>query len=171
MEGSLACCVRVSVIPRKLSSLPKSGSTYLATANTTRVANTQGGAQSRRVTVRLYPSVAARVGKNVVNEKEVKIQAVLHVIGELKIPRSMKNDVLQCHVCNPPIRKSIQENSSSTLDFGLTFIADTDVFLHSLLGQSGLNRGQPTMGSGREVRKDEYSDEGNKYCQSALNEE
>jgi hypothetical protein len=36
--------------------------------------NTQGGAQSRRVIVGLNPSVAARVGKNVLDEREVVIQ-------------------------------------------------------------------------------------------------
>ena len=53
------------------------------TANATRVANTQGGAQSRRVTVRLYPSVAVRVGKNTVNERERRIQVMLYVVNEL----------------------------------------------------------------------------------------
>ena len=53
------------------------------TANATRVVKTQGGAQSKRVTVRLYPSVAVRVGKNTINERERKIQAVLHVVNEL----------------------------------------------------------------------------------------
>ena len=53
------------------------------TANATRVANTQGGAQSRRVRVRLYPSVAVRVGKNTVNERERRIQVMLYVVNEL----------------------------------------------------------------------------------------
>ena len=48
------------------------------TTSATRVANTQGGAQSRRVMVRLYPSVAVRVGKNVLNEREITIQTTLH---------------------------------------------------------------------------------------------
>jgi hypothetical protein len=40
---------------------------YLVTANATTVASTQGGAQSRRVTVGLYPSVAVKVGKKALN--------------------------------------------------------------------------------------------------------
>lgn len=43
----------------------------LDTAKATRVANTHGGAQSRRVTVRLYFSVAASVGKNALNERKM----------------------------------------------------------------------------------------------------
>ena len=53
------------------------------TANATRVENSQGGAQSKRVTVRLYPSVAVRVGKNVLNEREVTIQIMLHAADKL----------------------------------------------------------------------------------------
>ena len=56
--------------------------THLVTANATRAANTQGGAQSRRVTVRLYPSVAVRVGKNTLNESDVMIQVALHAIDK-----------------------------------------------------------------------------------------
>ena len=59
--------------------LPRNkGGTYLETANAVNVVNIQGGAHSRSVTVRLYPSVAVRVGKNVPNEREVTIQAILH---------------------------------------------------------------------------------------------
>ena len=58
------------------------GMTHLATANATRAAKTQGGAQSRRVTVRLYPSVAVRVGKNALNESDVMIQMALHVVDK-----------------------------------------------------------------------------------------
>ena len=53
------------------------------TANATRVAKAQGGAQSKRVTVRLYPSVAVRVGKNALNEREVVIQVRLRVADKL----------------------------------------------------------------------------------------
>ena len=56
---------------------PKKQGTYLATANATRLANTPGGAQSRRVTVRPYPSVAARVGKNALKERETMMQLML----------------------------------------------------------------------------------------------
>ena len=59
------------------------GRAYLVTANATRVANSQGGAQSKRVTVRLYPSVAVRVGKKVLNEREVTIQVILHAADKL----------------------------------------------------------------------------------------
>jgi len=59
-------------------SLSRNRRTYLVTTNATRVANTQGGAQSRRVTVRLYPSVAVRVGKNALNEREMMIQVMLN---------------------------------------------------------------------------------------------
>ena len=52
------------------------------TANATRVANTQGGAQSRRVTVRLYPSVAVRVGKNALNEREMMMEVMLRVVDK-----------------------------------------------------------------------------------------
>jgi hypothetical protein len=40
--------------------------------------NTQGGAQSKRVIVGLNPSVAARAGKNVLNESEVMIRVRRH---------------------------------------------------------------------------------------------
>ena len=83
----------------------------------------------------------------------------------------MTRDVLKCHVYNPPIRQSVEENPSLAVDFGLTFIANTGVLLHPLLSQSSLNRRQPTVRSGREVRKNEHNDDGNKYCQSTLNEE
>ena len=53
------------------------------TANATRVVKTQGGAQSKRVTVRLYPSVAVMVGKNTINEREKMIQVMLHEVDEL----------------------------------------------------------------------------------------
>ena len=53
------------------------------TANATRVVKTQGGAQSKRVTVRLYPSVAVMVGKNAINEREKMIQVMLHEVDEL----------------------------------------------------------------------------------------
>ena len=56
--------------------------TYLATADATRVASTQGGAQSSRVIVGLYPSVAVRVGKNALNEREMTIQMRLHAADE-----------------------------------------------------------------------------------------
>ena len=52
------------------------------TTNAIRVANTQGGAQSRRVTVRLYPSVAVRVGKNALNEREMMMEVILHGVDE-----------------------------------------------------------------------------------------
>ena len=57
------------------------------TANETRVANTHGGAQSKRVTVRLYPSVAVRVGKKALNEREVMIQVMLHTTDKLSALR------------------------------------------------------------------------------------
>ena len=57
--------------------------THLVTTNATKVANTQGGAQSRRVIVRLYPRVAVSVGKNALKEREVMMQAILHAINEL----------------------------------------------------------------------------------------
>ena len=51
--------------------------------NATRVANNPGGAQSRRVMVRLYPRVAARVGKNALKEREMMIKLRLDVKCEL----------------------------------------------------------------------------------------
>ena len=51
--------------------------------NATRVANTQGGAQSKRVTVRLYPSVAVRVGKNALNEREMMMEVILQGVDKL----------------------------------------------------------------------------------------
>jgi hypothetical protein len=59
------------------------GAPHLVTTNATSVANTHGGAQSRRVTVRLYPSVAVSVGKNALNERETMIQAMLRAVGEI----------------------------------------------------------------------------------------
>jgi hypothetical protein len=122
--------------------LQERGRTYLVIANATRVANTQGGAQSRRVTVVLYLSVAVRVGKNAPNEREVVIQAKLHAAAESNtLSGSAENDVLQCHVYNLPIRQGINERLPLTLDFGLFFIANTGVLFHSLLSQSDLDRG------------------------------
>jgi hypothetical protein len=141
-------------------------------ANATRVANTQGGAQSRRVTVVLYPSVAVRVGKNAPNEREMMLQAKLHAAAKSNtLSGSVENDVLQCHVYNLPIRQGINERLPLALDFGLFFIADTSVLFHPLLSQSDLDRGQPTVGSGREVRKNEHSDNGGKHRQSTLDVE
>ena len=60
--------------------------TCLVTANATKVAKTQGGAQSRRVTISLYPSVAVSVGKNVLKEMEMTIEKALHVIDKLEEP-------------------------------------------------------------------------------------
>ena len=75
---------RSACSPASIYYLPWSkGKTYLVTANATRVAKAQGGAQSKRVTVRLYPNVAVRVGKNAVNEREVMIQVRLHVVDKL----------------------------------------------------------------------------------------
>ena len=71
--------------------LPRNtGRTYLETTNATSVVNIQGGTQSRRVTVRLYPSVAVRVGKNVPNEREVTIQAALQIVNKLNEIRKYK---------------------------------------------------------------------------------
>ena len=104
------------------------------TANATRVAKTQGGAQSKRVTVGLYPSVAVRVGKNTLNEREVMIQVRLHAVDELNaLSGNVKNDVLQCHVYNLPIRQGTNENLPLALDFRLAFITNTSVLFHSLL--------------------------------------
>jgi hypothetical protein len=63
------------------------------------------------------------------------------------------------------------ENSPSALDSNLTFIADASAISHPLLSQYDLDRGQATVGSGREVRKNEHSDESGKYRQSTLNVE
>jgi hypothetical protein len=142
------------------------------TANATRVANTQGGAQSRRVTVGLYPSVAVRVGKNALNEREMMIQVRLHAADKSNVlSGSAENDILRCRVYNLPIRERIKENLQLALDFSLIFIANTRVLFHPLPSQSDLDRGQPAVGSGREVREDEHSDEGGKDRQSTLNVE
>jgi hypothetical protein len=104
------------------------------TANATRVANTQGGAQSRRVTVGLYPRVAVRVGKKALNEREMMIQVMLRAGNKSNtFSGSAENDVLQCHVYYLPIRQGTDENLPLALDFSLPFIADTGVLLHSLL--------------------------------------
>ena len=67
-------CLRIRV-----SSLShRSSGVYLATANATKVANIQGGAQSKRVVVRPYPSVAVRVGKYALNERATTMEAALH---------------------------------------------------------------------------------------------
>ena len=83
MEGPLACRVRVSAAQHEFVASSGAGGTYLVTANATRVANTHGGAQSRRVTVRLYPSVAVMVGKNALNEREVMRQVMLRAAVKL----------------------------------------------------------------------------------------
>ena len=111
------------------------------------------------------------MGKNTVNERERTIQVMLHIVNELSALWETKSDVLQCHVHNPPISQNITENLSSTPDLGLIFIANTGVLFHSLLSQSDLDRGQPTVGSGREVRENEYSGGGDKDRQSTLGEE
>ena len=139
--------IRVNSLSRR------SSRAYLVTANATKVASTQGGAQSKRVVVRLYPSVATMVGKNAVNEREVIIKVTLHVIGQWTRLREMKDEVLQSHVRNPPIHQSIEEDFSLALGFGPTFITNTRVFFHPFLGQSNLHRGQPTVRSGRKVWK------------------
>ena len=142
------------------------------TANATRVAGTQGGAQSRRVTVGLYPSVAMRVGKNALKEREVMIQVRLHAGDKLNtLSGNVVNDILQCHAHNPPICLSTNESLALALDFGLTFITGTGVLFHPPLSQSDLDWRQPTVGSGREVGKNERSDEGSKDRQSILNVE
>ena len=56
-------------------------------ANATRVANTQGGAQSRRVTVGLYPRVAVSVGKYALKEREMIMRVILHEEDESKAMR------------------------------------------------------------------------------------
>jgi hypothetical protein len=110
------------------------------TANATRVANTQGGAQSRRVTVGLYPRVAIGVGKDTLKEREVMIQVRLHARDKLNtLSGNAMNDILQCHVYNPPICLSTNENLPLALDFGLTFITDTGVLFHPPLSQSDLD--------------------------------
>ena len=141
------------------------------TANATRVANNHGGAQSRRVTVGLYPSVAVRVGKNTLGESEVVIQVSLHAGDKSNtLSRNAMTDVLQCHVYNLPICQNISKDLPLALDFGLTFIANTSVLFHSLLSKSDLNQRQRWW-SGREVRKKERSDEYSKDRQSTLNVE
>ena len=83
----------------------------------------------------------------------------------------MKSDVLQCHVHNLPIRQGIKENLALTLDFGLILVTNPSILFHSLLSQSCLNRGQPTVGSGRKVGKDECRDESGKNRQGSFDEE
>jgi hypothetical protein len=69
------------------------------TANATRVANAQGGAWGRRVTVGLYPSVAVRVGKCALNERDMAIQVMLHAADKSNVSSgSVENDILRCHV-------------------------------------------------------------------------
>ena len=148
----------------------RSSRVYLVTANATKVANIQGGAQSKRVVVRSYPSVAVRVGKNALDETEMIIEVTLQVIDEWTCLREIKDEVLQSHVRNLPIHQSIEEDFSLALDFGLTFIANTRVLFHSFLGQSNLHRGQPTMRSGRKVWKNKQGDKGDEYRQRTLNE-
>ena len=75
----------MSAVPRELVVSPGIRGTHLVTTNATRVANTQGGAQSRRVTVRLYPSVAVRVGKNALNEREMIMEVMLHVVDKSNV--------------------------------------------------------------------------------------
>ena len=67
-------CLRIRVN----SSSHQSSGAYLVTANATKLANIQGGAQSKRVVVRPYPSVAVRVGKNALNEREMTKEVTLH---------------------------------------------------------------------------------------------
>ena len=70
-------------LPVRVNSLShRSSRAYLVTANATIVANIQGGAQSKRVVVRPYPSVAVRVGKNALNEREMIMKAMLHAIDK-----------------------------------------------------------------------------------------
>lgn len=95
-------CLQVHV--NFLSLSRNRGRTYLVTTNATRVANIQGGAQSRRVTVRLYPSVAVRVGKNALNEREMMMQVMLNAVDKWTRLGNVRNEVLKCHVRNPPIR-------------------------------------------------------------------
>ena len=82
MWKDLSPVVSECLLPREFVVSPGTGVAYLVTANATRVANTHGGAQSRRVTVRLYPSVAVRVGKNALNEREMTIAVMLHAVGK-----------------------------------------------------------------------------------------
>ena len=139
------------------------------TANATRVANAQGGAQSRRVTVRLYPSVAVSVGKNALKEREVMMQAILHTERSWKQSGKAENDALQCHVHDLPICQGIKENLPMTLDFGLTFIASASVLFHSLHSQFDFDRRQPTVRSRGKIWKNERGDEGDENRQSTLN--
>lgn len=139
------------------------------TANATRVANPQGGAQSRRVTVRLYPSVAVRVGKKALKEREMIIQVTLHMEVSWKQPEKARGDALQRHVHDLPICEGTKEDLPLTLNFGLTFIADASVLFHSFYGQSGFGRRQPTVRSRGKVRKNKRSDEGDKDRQGTLN--
>ena len=82
-----------------------------------------------------------------------------------------ENNVLQCCVHNLPIRERIKENLTLVLDFSLIFITNTRVLIHPLPSQSNIDRGQPAVGAGREVREDEHSDEGGKDCQSTIDVE
>ena len=93
---------------------------------------------------------------------------MLHAADEWMRFGNMKNEVLQCHVHSLPIRQNVKENFPLTLDFSLTFIANSSILFHSSLGQSDLDRRQPTVGGGGEVGKNEYSDEGDKDRQTAL---
>ena len=47
-------------------------------------------------------------------------------------------------------------------DFSLIFIANTRVLFHPLPSKSDIDRGQSVVGSKREAREDEHSDEGGK---------
>ena len=159
-------CLRIRV-----SSLSHwSSRVYLVTTNPTKVANIQGGAQSKRVVVRSYPSVAVRVGKNALNEVETIMMVMLHAIDKYTRSREMKDEVLQSHVCNPPIDQSIDENCSLALDFGLTFVANARVLFHSFLGQSDLHRRQPAVRSRRKVWKNKHGNNGDEYRQRSLDE-
>jgi len=111
------------------------------TTNATRVANTQGGAQSRRVTVRLYPSVAVRVGKNALNEREMMMEVILHGVDKSDALLEYGRNVLQCHIYNLPIHQGIEKSLSLALGFGLALVTNTSVLFHSLLSQPCLNRG------------------------------
>jgi hypothetical protein len=147
VERPLDCRVRVSAVSCESCLFRNRRRTYLVTANTTRVANIQGGAQSRRVTVGLCPSVAVRVGKNTLGESEVMIQVRLHAGDKLNtLPRNAMNDALQCHVYNLPICQSTSDNLPLALDFGLTFIANASVLFHPLLSQSDLDQRQRRWG-------------------------
>ena len=140
------------------------------TTNTTKVANIQGGAQSKRVVVRPYPSVAVRVGKNALNEAETEMMVTLHTTDKYTRSREMKDEVHPSHVRNPPIHQSIEENCSLVHDFGLTFVANTRVLFHSFLGQSDLHRGQPAVRSRRKVWKNKHGNNGDEYRQRSLDE-